>query len=174
MISNRYELTTGAGVTATDNNNAVTGNQSIRWLGANITYATGAQGNAVAGDRFIYLNSSTNIPYTEQVVSDVISVTWTDVAAQNSYLQIEMPRFAGKKVKGLQVIGIEKPSAVGQAGNGVWYVLDGANIPITAAIREITLANGNGPTLLLKVTGADIITAGNVVNVMVYYSNSVA
>lgn len=113
LISNRYSITTPAPVIATDNDNAVTGNQSPRWGGCNPTTA-GVTGNAVAGNGFT--NITTVNTFTDQVIGKLVQVNFAGTLTdnQNNYVRTPLSKLGitlNKGLLGAALMGVYDPNA---------------------------------------------------------------
>lgn len=113
LISNRYTITTPAPVLATNDANAVTGNQSPTWGGCNPTTA-GATGNAAAGNGFT--NITTVNTFTDQVIGKIVQVEFTGAltAGTDNYVRVPLSQLGitlNKAILGAAIMGVYDTNA---------------------------------------------------------------
>lgn len=114
LITNRYSITTPAPVIATNNADAVTGNQSPTWGGCNPTTA-GATGNAAAGNGFT--NITTVNTFTDQVIGKIVQVEFTGAltAGTDNYVRVPLSQLGitlNKAILGAAIVGVYNTNAV--------------------------------------------------------------
>lgn len=168
LIINKYNIVTPAPVVATNDGNAVTGNQSDRWGGINPSAVTGVTGNAAAGDGLTYI--TTNAIYLEEVISKLVQVQCSGVftAAVSNYIKIPLINvgISGTKViKGAQILGVFDPNATNAGVNPTPSVMH--VVPVTAATLSVVK-----DAIVIKVAAASIaLFQGKYINILLIYSN---
>lgn len=115
LIINRYAVTAAAPVLATNNAEVATGITGTTWGGINPALATGATGNATAGNG---LTNVTAIPkFVDQVISVMLQVDFVEVltAGQANYVRIPLVNLGitgNKKVRAVMTMGSYNEDAV--------------------------------------------------------------
>lgn len=169
LIINKYIIATPAPVLATNDANAVTGNQSDRWGGINPSAVTGATGNATAGDGLLYVSTSTTT-IADEVISKLVQVqcSGTFTAAVPNYIKIPLLNvgITGTKViKGAQILGVFDTNATNVGVTPTPSVMH--VVPVTAATLSIVK-----DAIVIKLAAASIALFQNkFINVLVIYSN---
>lgn len=149
LISNRYSITTPAPVIATNNADAVTGNQSPTWGGCNPTTA-GATGNAAAGNGFT--NITTVNTFTDQVIGKLVQVSFTGVltAATDNYVRTPLNKLGitlNKGVLGAALMGVYDTNATENNNTPTpSWINVGAGLALISVVKDalvIKIPNNN-------------------------------
>lgn len=150
LITNRYSITTPAPVIATNNADAVTGNQSPTWGGCNPS-PVGVTGNAAVG------NGLTNIvtvnTFTDQVIGKIIQVQFTGVltAGQDNYVRVPLSQLGitlNKAILGASIVGVYDINAVENNNTPTPSWIDvGAGLALISVIKD---------ALVLKIPAANL------------------
>ncbi len=149
FIINRYTISTPAPVVATNDANAVTGNQSALWGGINPS-AVGATGNAGAG------NGLTNVTgvnvFADQAIGKVVQLTIAGAltAGQDNYVRVPLNQLGitlNKGVFGILLIGVYDSNATENNNTPTPSLI---NVPSGAAFVsvvkdaiDVKIVNGN-------------------------------
>lgn len=149
LISNRYSITTPVPVIATNDANAVTGNQSPTWGGCNPT-ASGVTGNGAAGNGFT--NVTTVNTFTDQVIGKLVQVSFTGAltAAVDNFVRVPLSQLGitlNKAVLGAALVGVYDTNATENNNTPTpsWINVGGglALISIVKDALVIKIPNGN-------------------------------
>lgn len=157
-------IVAGTPVVATNDANAVTGNQSPIWGGANPTAATGVTGNVAAGVGLT--NITTRAVFKNNVVEGLYSISCNGVltAGQNNYLRTplaELGIMGNKVVMDLRICGIYNPNAT-----------ENNNTPTPSFISAVGRAFIIKDALFIEILAANIALYQNkIVNVEIKYMN---
>ena len=113
-ILNVFAVAPIAPVVATDDANAATGNQSVKWGGIDPDFQTGATGNVNADDGLSYTTASA--VYVDEVVKKIVAITFSEDLEDNvnnfcvtplANLGVTTP----KKVVGIVKLGVYNPAS---------------------------------------------------------------
>jgi hypothetical protein len=164
LIINKYLTTTPTPVVITDNNNAVTGNQSQRWGGINPVVATGATGNAAAAEGATEVAAVAT--YDDQIISKFVEIDFTGVltAAQPNYVKASLETLGimgAKIVRGFIPAGVYDANAT---NTGV--------TPTPSLIGSIATISIVKDALVVKIAAANIALFQNKkLSIILLYSN---
>lgn len=169
LIINKVSTVTATPVVATNDANAVTGNQSALWGGVNPNFLTAATGNAAAGNGLT--NVTTNVSYVSQVVSKLVQITITGVltAASANFIRVpfvQMGITGNKAVVAVQVMGVYDPNATENNNTPTpsWIDMSGTAIQSTIVKDAIVMIIPNNNTQGLF--------QNKILNVLVLYHNA--
>lgn len=160
LIVNKWNVTTPNAVAAV-NGGGANGITSTEWAGANPSTA-GVTGNAQAGVGFT--NITTNVTYSDQLISKIISITMSGglTAGQDNYLRIPLSQFGlngSKQVLGVATLGVINPNP---AADTPTY------INTTGILTSVT-----NNTLFLKIVNNNqALYQNKILNLLVFYSTS--
>lgn len=165
LIINKYILATPLAVAATNDAVVATGITGSRWVGVNPNTATGATGNAAAGDGLVYV-STTTTNISGEVISALVQINFTGtflVGAVPHFVKVPLSNIGisgTKTIKGITNLGVFNPNAV-DPDPSVMSVVAGA---VTLSVIK--------DSIIVEIPDANrLLFLNKILNVLVVYTN---